>query len=63
MESEEAWQDIERMVEQEELWLPGVASEEVREALGQLYRTGDPVYLVPYLRDGGGGDLSDVTLR
>ena len=53
---------MQRMLEQEELWLPGVAREEVREALGQLYRTGDPACLAPYLRGVGGEDLCDVTL-
>ena len=62
MENAEAWQDMERMLEQEELWLPGVVREEVREALGQLYRTGDPVWLAPYLRGVGDVDLCNVTL-
>ena len=29
---------------------------------GQLYMTGDPAWLAPYLRGGGGGDLCHVTL-
>ena len=28
MESEEVWQDMERMMKQEELWVTGVAREE-----------------------------------
>ena len=62
MESEKAWQDMERMLTQEKLWLPGFAREEVREALGHLYRTGDPVWLAPYLRGSGGGDFCNVTM-
>ena len=60
MESDEAWQDMERMVEQEDLWLPNVATEEVREALAKLYRSGDPSSLAPYLRDWGGAQQSEL---
>ena len=60
MESDEAWQDMERMVEQEDLWLPNVVREEVREALAKLYRSGDPSSLAPCLRDGGGAQQSEL---
>ena len=69
MGSEEVWQDMERMVEQESLWLPGAAREKVREALEELYRTGDPASLAPFLRQDAGAqhtqncvpDMPDVT--
>ena len=69
MGSEEVWQDMDRMVEQESLWLPGAAKGEVREALEELYRTGDPASLAPFLRQGTGTqqtqnyvlDVPDVT--
>ena len=53
MESEDgAWESIKRMVEQESMWRPGVEREEVRAALEQLYRTGDPSCLQPFLMRG-----------
>ena len=53
MESEDgAWESMRRMVDQESMWRPGVEREEVRAALEQLYRTGDPSCLKPFLMRG-----------
>ena len=53
MESEGGtWESMERMIEHESMWRPGVKREEVRAALEKLYMTEDPSCLEPFLRRG-----------